>query len=321
MPPKNIAIYFSDPDPMGYPFTKDYYFEIYSQIIAAIEARGPRVYIVRGNSYQGDGWFSAWYRLVDLKLIGSDKPVRADLIFNRDDKNTIPRVLDCPIINHPDLDELCMDKVATARRFPLFSPRTEPLNSFADYERVSADWQLQPGDLVVLKKNFQTEGRGVFVLPAGEVKGAQYADWKDTLVQEFLDSSLGIPGCADGRHDLRINVVNNRPINAYVRQPPAGSFLANVAQGGSGRSIELAAVPPPVLSYVAAIIAELAAYAPSVFSADFINSPSGYKLVEMNSRPMVQHYKWFSSYRLFNDAIVDMLVEAVEAKQAVPAAA
>jgi glutathione synthase/RimK-type ligase-like ATP-grasp enzyme len=70
-------------------------------------------------------------------------------------------------------------------------------------------------------------------------------------------------------------------------------------------------VPEEVLRLVDQINETLASYKPSTYGVDFMNSVNGYKLVELNSRPGVQHPSWSKTYTLFNTAILDMLVSAV----------
>lgn len=308
---KVLAIYFSDPEPMGYPFNKDEYWGIYQSIIGILEERGVVVYIVRGDCYRGKGKFGHGWRIENGKLKMSTGEIQADLIFNRDDKNTIPRITDCPIINQPDLDELCLDKWATARLFLDLSPMSAYINDFAEWQTLFKKQTWKGRERIVLKKNFQTEGRGIHILPPQNINCELYESWNDILVQEFIDSSVGIPGLADGLHDIRVNVVNCQIIDGFIRVPKAGSFLANVSAGGTGRSIEKTMIPAEVLALAAAINKKLSRYYPSLYTIDFMNSAVGYKLVELNSRPGVQLPNWPSTYHVFNSAIVNMLVGAL----------
>lgn len=309
---KIIAIYFSDPEPMDYPFNKDIYLEQYQKIITEIEKNDIQVFIVRGNSYVKNGRFEKGWRFINGELKETEGEIKADLIFNRDDKNTIPLITDCRIINHPDLDRLCVDKIKTFEMFPEMSPKTALVNTFSDCLKTVKNWGLEKNDLIVLKENFETEGRGIFVLPLREIKKELYDSWNNTLVQEFIDSSVGLPGITKGLHDLRIAVVNDQPINAYVRQPAEGSYLANIAKGGSGMAVDLKDISSEVMENVREISRKLNKYFPAVYSADFMNSPKGYKLIELNSRPGIQHPKYSKNYKKFNDAVTKMLIEAVK---------
>lgn len=308
---KNLAIYFSSPGVMDYPFHDEAYYSAYQEVIRAVETSGDvQVFIVRGDSYQGSGKFSHGWRFVEGKQELFEN-IEANLIFNRDDKNTIPKIYDCKIINHPELDEICVDKFKTFERFPNLSPRTVYIHSFREFLEQKEKWMGRDDEIIVLKKNFLTEGRGIYVQPIGEVRENLYEDWTNILMQEFMDSSLGIPGVIEGMHDLRVTVVNGEPINSFVRTPKQGSYLANIAQGGKGMALDLEQVPQEVMDIVNTIQAGLSQYTPSLFAADFMNTTKGYQLVELNSRPGLQYPKITKTYKKFNDAVAKMLLQAI----------
>jgi len=79
------------------------------------------------------------------------------LIFNRDDKNTIPYINDCKVINNPDFDSLCVDKLKTFEKFPDISPKTAYINSYEECINYIEKFSLKDDDIIVLKKNFETE--------------------------------------------------------------------------------------------------------------------------------------------------------------------
>ena len=160
---KNIAIYFSSPDALDYPLNKKEYFEAYSELTEALKEKGINTYIVRSNSYIKNGKFSKAWQISGNSINNVKGSIQADLIFNRDDKNTIPRIEDCPIINHPDLDELCLDKIKTAELFKEISPKTKSINSFKEYLQHVKKVATKPQDIVVLKKNYGTEGRDIYI--------------------------------------------------------------------------------------------------------------------------------------------------------------
>ena len=308
---KTIAIYFSDSEPMGYPFHKKEYFEKYAELTQRVKDAGINIYIVRADSYLGDGIFSRGWEIVGDGVTEIDKQVKADLIFNRDDKNTIPHIADCKVINHPDFDALCLDKLKTAKAFPNLSPQTDVVHSYKDATEILSSWNLSEEDLVVLKKNYETEGRGIFILPLREIEESLYEDWSNVLLQEFVDGSCGVPNLAEGLHDLRVTVINGEPINSFMRIPKVGSYLANVARGGSGSSVDLAHIPKEVIDLVYEIDESVKQYFPAIYAADFMNSPKGYKLIELNSRPGMQHPNWSKTYDVFNEGAARMLIDAV----------
>lgn len=307
---KVIAIYFSDADEMGYPFHKIEYFELYKDLCLKIQKSGINVFIVRGDSYLGNGKFKFGWYFEDGNLLFSGKEVYADLIFNRDDKNTIPYIEDCKIINKPEFDSICVDKLRTFEQFKEFSPNTAYINSYLECLNVILDWKMESEEIVVLKKNFETEGRGIFIGKVSEISETFYNDWNNILVQEFLDSSVGIPGITNTLHDLRVTIVNGAPINSFLRIPKSGSYLANISQGGSGCSIDLVDLPKEIIDLVRKIDVKISNFYPCLYAADFVNTKNGFKLIELNSRPGLQHPSWSKSYKLFNDAVIDMLIES-----------
>lgn len=306
---KKLAIYFSDPEPMGYPFNTKYpYWEIYQDMIKDIEMQGIEVYIVRGHSYLGAGAFSHGWRIRNGAMVAVGEPIRVNLIFNRDDKNAIPEIYDCPIINHPDLDHICVDKVKTAELFLDISPKTKAVNSYDEYLTTIKEWGVKKEDKIVLKKNFLSGGQSIYIRPVTEILASLYESWDNILVQEFIDSSVGIPGITDGLHDIRVITINSEPVYTFVRIPQNRSFLANIAQGGKEVPLSLSLLPPSLLELVKKINQQLASYRPSLFASDFLNSKDGFKLVELNSRPMVCLPSLSSQTKNYIDKIVQMLI-------------
>ncbi len=309
---KKLAIYFSDPEPMGYPFNSTYpYWEIYQGIIRDIELHGIEVYIVRGASYLGKGVFSHGWQVRDGKMDPVDQHITVDLIFNRDDKNTIPAIYDCPIINHPELDEICVDKIKTAQMFPELSPKTKAINSYQEFIEIISEWGFNAEEKIVLKKNFLSSGRGIFILPIKEVGESLYDNWQDVLIQEFIDNSVGISGIIDGLHDVRVTTINGEPLYTFIRVPAQGSFLANIAQGGTEIPLNLDKLPASLLAIVAQINKKFNQYRPSIFASDFVNSKDGFKLLELNSRPGVCLPSLSQQDKQFNGKIVEMLVKVL----------
>ena len=306
---KIITIYFSYPEAMGYPFDKEYYFTGYQEITREIERRGVEAYIVRGNSYQGKGAFSGGWRFENNALTPVDHTIVADLVYNKSNFTDIGLFNDCTVINPPEFERLCNDKIKTAAFFPELSPKTAPAENYDALMQTIAGWNLEPTALVVVKKNFLTEGNGVNILPVEDVKETLYNEWSNILVQEFIDSSAGIPGLVAGLHDLRVTMVDDTIVDSFIRTPAPGKLLANLAQGGACTNIALTNIPPEVTTMVNHIQKNLAHFGRTIFCADFMNSPNGFKLVELNSQPGIYPPDWPNEY---NPALVKFLVSMVK---------
>ncbi|HAT03850.1 MAG TPA: hypothetical protein DCS29_03715 [Candidatus Magasanikbacteria bacterium] len=310
---KTITIYFSDPEPMGYPFNEGEYFDRYQDVISDITKYPIDVYFVRGkNSYEGNGVFSHGWYFDNGELKEYKNKIKADLIFNRDDKNTIPKIYDCKVINHPDFDELALDKHLTAQTFEEISPRTDLINSYEEFIGKMKEYAIGNGDRVVLKKNYLTEGRGIFIINAGEVSEHTYDDWHDVLLQEFLDATCGIHNLVQGNHDLRVEVINGEIAHSLMRMPKKGSFLANVSQGGDSFTVQVSDIPKDVVNIICHDIQpKVDKYRPLLYSADFMNTKEGFKLLELNSRPGLL-FAYEATYKQWNGKIAQMLIEAVQ---------
>lgn len=307
---KKLAIYFSDPEPMGHPFNASYlpYWEIYQGIIRDIEIHGIAVYIVRGSSYLGNGVFSHGWEVRDGKMLLVDQNITVDLIFNRDNDNTIPAIYDCPIINHADLDRICVDKVETAELFPELSPKTKAIKSYQEFKELIVRWGISSDEKIVVKKNFLYGGHGIFIRPVKDIVESLYESWDNILVQEFIDSSVGIPGIVDGLHDIRVVTINGEPVYTFARIPKEGSFLANITQGAKELPLSVAALPEVLLEMVAHINEKFIQFRPSIFASDFVNSKDGFKLIELNSRPTVCNPSLSLETKNYIDKIVQLLV-------------
>lgn len=311
---KKLAIYFSEPGPMDYPFNVTYphYWKIYQDIIRDIEKNNISVYIVRGlESYKGGGIFSHGWQVKNGELITINEKIKADLIFHRGSQETILATHDCPVINHPDLERFTDDKIKVANFFSDISPKTKAINSYKEFKEIINEWRVSPEEKIVIKKNFLYGGHGINILPLQEVRDSLYEDWQGILVQEFIDSSAGIPGIVEGLHDIRITSINGEPVFTYVRTPASGSFLANLAQGGKVVKVSLDMLPPSLLEKVSFINKQLAQYKPSIIAADFVNSKHGFRLIEINSRPGVRDPDFSPEDKKVHDKTVQMLVDAL----------
>ena len=304
---KKLAIYFSLPGRLDYPFDSKEYYESYIEIIEELKNKGVKTYIVRANSYQGDGIFLNYFFWDGKKVVAKKGRIKVDLIYNKDNLNTIPVINDCPIINHPDFDNICRDKFKTFELFSDISPKTLLVNS---YEEAIKSLTKFKDSKIVLKERFGEEGRGIFIIDKKDIKEKLYRNWTNILMQEFMDSSMGIPGIVDGIHDISVAVVNKKMTNGLLRQPAKGSYLANLKLGGTCILLAIDDVPKEILQMLSNIIDKIFNFYPVIFRADFMNTKNGFKLLELNSRPGLSHKKFEGEdYWKFNGAIVDCIVQ------------
>ena len=105
------------------------------------------------------------------------------------------------------------------------------------------------------------------------------------LVQEFIESRSFSKYGIEGPHDFRVILVDDDPVEAYFRVPKEG-LIANVAQGGSLRYVELEDISDKVLVIIDEVKEIASKLRPNFYSVDFMfdvdNRPW---VVELNSKP------------------------------------
>lgn len=106
------------------------------------------------------------------------------------------------------------------------------------------------------------------------------------IVQDFIDSSKGVPSVSNKMHDLRLVFVNNKIIYAYIREPSKGSYLANLAQGGSLKIVPLEKLPKTLNPIIKQANDIFQTFDPRIYSIDFMFDKNEKPwVVELNSMP------------------------------------
>jgi glutathione synthase/RimK-type ligase-like ATP-grasp enzyme len=278
---KTIAIFC---DSLAYPgvtFEKESYWEAYSDLLLLLRSRGVKAYFVSDNTtYLGRGIFTEGYTLTRKgrpeNLIRVPF-IRADVVYNRGSFTGD----DLLVINPREVYRLGSDKIAMyeeLREYQAFSAicadRTELETALAQIKT----------DLVVVKKPVSFGGHDVYIGTRKEVLGKMPRDNYPLLAQEFMDTSVGVPGFVKGMHDLRIEMGNGQVWACYLRTPKDGEYRANVALGGTATYIPHTKVPEDVAELARRIDARFGSQ-PRHYALDFANTPDGWKLIELNSQP------------------------------------
>ncbi|HLD15891.1 MAG TPA: hypothetical protein VJB94_04915 [Candidatus Nanoarchaeia archaeon] len=221
------------------------------------------------------------------------KNKKVDLVFYRG-KNAMSAAVgsrlkksEITMINHPELENICDDKLFTQTLFPDLMPKTFLINNHYDMQKVLYFIKTRK---VVLKPRFGSYGRDVIIIDKSKLRNGIV---KDTIIQEFIDSSLGfrklgIKGC----HDIRVVMVDGKIDHCYARIPAPGSYLANMSQGASKFYIDPEDLPSSVVKNLKLVESKVSYYSPRIYSADFMmNQDKEAKLVELNSKPGTMFYE------------------------------
>lgn len=281
--PKVVALFVRNLDSKKPPFVEPEYNVAYQEYFLAMREAGLEPYFTTNNaSYLGKGRFEqAWTidrlgTVEDFKPIG---PITADIVF---DKGGFAGQ-DVVVVTDPR-NKVLYKKDEMYRQFGHYQPFTKICDSPAELTAAIAEI---PGDIVVVKNPEGNGGRQVYIdrkadliVPASETY--------PLLVQEFVDLSGGIPGLAEGVHDLRVILVGNTIAAGLVRQAAPGKWHANMHQGGTERLIAPAEIPPEVVKLSLEIDAQLQDL-PRYYAIDFAKGKQGWILMELNAKPGIAY--------------------------------
>lgn len=275
-----IAIYFSDPNKMDYPFSKEHYYESYKAFAKLCAKFNVDLYFSRSNkSYQGNMKFNDGYFFEGDELQHRTQPYKADIILLRGHDLKFDET--DRTLNHRALSYVCHDKSETFRQFSeCMSPTYEVT---ADtYKNVL---QKIKSDKVVFKPHCGGGGEGIVIVDKKDFTPDMIDFTKQYFAQEFLDSSAGVPGIVQGLHDLRLVLFNGEVKSSFIRQPKEGSYLANLAQGATFVYVPVNKLPASALALAEKIDRKFRHYTPRLYAIDLLYQDDKPYLIELNDQP------------------------------------
>ncbi len=298
-----IAVFFEQPDFDDYPFHDQEFRESYAGIAAAITARGARFFIVRDEkTYLGNGRFSGGWGFVGGEWKRQDAPVACDVIWNKD----YFRDAAANVVNDPRFDDFCKDKGATYTSYNPYCPRTIIVHGDGDIA-----WALDAlsTNMVVAKPVDGGMGKDVVIAPKDQIRSA--VKKFPFILQEFIDTSGGIPGIVEGHHDFRIFSIGGTIVSSYIRTPPEGSLVANVSKGGKEITVPIQKIPAEALEIYRVVDRSLEEFPTRFYSLDMGRDASGrWFIIELNSKPGAPNPFAAEEYDRYVKAVADLLVSA-----------
>lgn len=182
--------------------------------------------------------------------------------------------------------EICDNKYLSY----LFTPDLHENSALLEDDKQLAVFRLgQKDNIVVLKDLGSCCGKGVYV---GRAEDYDKSFSYPILAQDFIDTRGGYKDLVRGMHDLRVVLLNGKPIHALLRQPPAGGYKATSRMdGASSRALYVQELPEEVIR-LAKIIDERLKKVESktrYFAADFGYNGKEWKLFEINANPSLAH--------------------------------
>jgi glutathione synthase/RimK-type ligase-like ATP-grasp enzyme len=162
-------------------------------------------------------------------------------------------------------------------------------------------------DKIVIKPRYGTLGRDVIITDKDKLPKEIE---KNTLIQEFIDTSKGIKGVTRGMHDMRLFMINGKVDHAHIRIPKKGTLTANVALGGKKVFIPNRLIPIKAMRIARKVDRLFKKFHPRIFSVDFVFNEKGKPfIVECNSQPMIDKYAFGRYARI---TFYDRVIEAIK---------
>ena len=175
--------------------------------------------------------------------------IRVDLVYDRSGGLKFPVKNDkLRVIDNYAFKKLAWDKWLAFNEIGEYMPNTFWVGEKNNLKKVLPKIKT---DYVVLKPYNGLKGRGVFIGNKEDALDFEFVPGKPLYIaQEFVDTSAGIPTITSGKHDLRVVIINNKPVWSHIRIPVKGTLTANVARGGNLIEVDVDNLPSKVVDIV-----------------------------------------------------------------------
>jgi glutathione synthase/RimK-type ligase-like ATP-grasp enzyme len=174
------------------------------------------------------------------------------------------------------------DKLITSLIFHKWSKKSWIINSPEKLRRILPRIRSKK---IVVKPISESGGQNVHILDK-HTSLEKITFGNDYIVQEFIDSSRGVPGASDCMHDLRLIFINDKLIYSYIREPEEGNYLANLSQGGSLSIFPKDRIPSSLHPIIRCANKVFETFTPRIYSIDFMFDENERPwIVELNSMP------------------------------------
>lgn len=215
-----------------------------------------------------------------------------DIILHRFNRCLFPLfslTQNIPTINSLALLELTHDKFYTAKCFSWLSPRSLLIGN-APKEDLQKPEIFSQTDKFVIKPRTGSKWLEVTLWDRSYVQEiSKHRAWSrnNLIIQEFIDSSNGIPWIVDGIHDVRVVVFGSQIPYVIVRTPSSWDFRCNLAQWWWQKIIAYTDLPTYRQETIQTIMQRLVALTDdthAIYSIDlFQDAAWNPRVIELNS--------------------------------------
>lgn len=185
-------------------------------------------------------------------------------------------------INSLRFTQMLDDKLITSMIFHKWSKKSWIVNNPEKLKKVLPKIRSRR---IVIKPISESGGKDIKIFTKEEAL-EKIIFSNDYIIQEFIDSSSGVPGVSESMHDLRIVFVNDKISYAYIREPAEGNYLANLSQGGSLSIVPTKNIPPSLQPIIRCANSVFETFNPRIYSIDVMFDKNERPwIVELNSMP------------------------------------
>lgn len=224
--------------------------DVHYALFVAGYKKGHDMFISSGSDSYKNGLTFAKNLLFDgEKFVPFEGNIVADAVLDRSAGMYFPKEdISSKVLNGISFKKLCADKFATYKYLGELVAKTYLIENQEDFQKNLKNFSND--ELVVFKPVDGMQGKGIIIDVASNVRKVKLEDGQKYILQKFVDTSDGIEGIVEGFHDLRVVIVEGEIVWCHVRKPKAGTYLANVALGGSIEEIEINRIPPYIIDAV-----------------------------------------------------------------------
>ncbi len=303
---KIVTVYFDDTDPMGYPFSSQFYLKAYQYFTDQCAKNGIDLRIARGaQSYLGDLQFQSGYLLRNNQPYPINHSFRSDYIYIKGKKQPFSDTE--KVLNVSSIRSLCNDKISTFEAFPEHAVPAFPIAPDSIHDAL----EKIETETVVIKPNNGEEGRDILIIEKSKLEPHMISTREAMAIQPFVETSGGVPGFSKDRHDHRILIANGSIVYTYVRTPPKGRFLANVSLGASLKFLPIDRIPNETHTIIQAVEKEFLRYSPRLYAIDIVYNSGAPKIIELNEQPAIPDLAWGEESVAFYPMIISLFWEGI----------
>lgn len=270
---KKIVIFFGKerdlPDPFSEFGNKR---KVYYDLFEIGHKRGLKMYMANGRDcYIDDLSFRNLLKYENGQFTVDNEVVEADAIYDRSGGLAFPPdEISSKVLNTIKFKKFCYDKFLMYDLLKDFMPKTFKISNPDDMNQIIQKEKLSLEKTYVIKPTSMFGGKEISIDILNNLSNYDFDPEKEYVLQEFIDTSSGIENLVEGIHDLRVVIVNKEIIWTTIRQPAQNSLLANVAQGGSIKQIEVSDLPEKIMGETRKIMSAVEnAFGNQIYSIDF----------------------------------------------------